>query len=417
MTPRKWLWRIILLAAIGVLVIWIARTGRRAPEDKLEEQAHPVQTSSEVSQGPGGKTILTLDQAAQQRIRLEIQSLSKQMHQAEATAYGRLQQDPSKTFTLRAPVAGVLRAPSGGKWPDVGVELPPAAVAGLIEPIVVPTEQINLNSQLAMAQADEAASVASLAATRAEYERAKELNAEGKIVSDRDLQVAKAGMQSDEARLKAAQERVKLIQASLVARRGPTGPTPLFVQPGGQVVEVRALPGEAVQPGQFILRTARFDELIAVVALPPGRPLSPASVSSARIVPMGHEEHPLIGEKIALAAKVLPETLGNTLLFRVRPGQSSLRPGAAVTAYLTLAGKPEEGVVIPREAAVWADGKSWAYVEVKQSQFTRREVPEDQPTANGWFTRTGFAPGERVVTRGAQQLLSEEFRAQIHPAD
>jgi len=35
------------------------------------------------------------------------------------------------------------------------------------------------------------------------------------------------------------------------------------------------------------------------------------------------------------------------------------------------------------------------------------------PVSGGWFATRGFAPGDRVVTSGSQQLLSEEFRSQI----
>ncbi len=40
---------------------------------------------------------------------------------------------------------------------------------------------------------------------------------------------------------------------------------------GGQVVEVLAQPGEAVESGQTVLRLCRFDRLLAKVDLQPGR--------------------------------------------------------------------------------------------------------------------------------------------------
>jgi hypothetical protein len=41
--------------------------------------------------------------------------------------------------------------------------------------------------------------------------------------------------------------------------------------------------------------------------------------------------------------------------------------------------------------------------------FARREVGIGQPVEGGWFVTEGFGPGDEVVTRGAQSLLSQEF--------
>lgn len=72
-----------------------------------------------------------------------------------------------------------------------------------------------------------------------------------------------------------------------------------------------------------------------------------------------------------------------------------------------------QGVVIPVDAVVWLDGKSWVYVEKDTEHFVRREISTKVPIKNGWFVSKGFSAGEKVVTNGAQLLLSEEFRSQI----
>jgi acyl dehydratase len=57
-------------------------------------------------------------------------------------------------------------------------------------------------------------------------------------------------------------------------------------------------------------------------------------------------------------------------------------------------------------------GKAWVYVQTADDLFARREVVLEEPTAEGWFTRS-LAGGNRIVTIGAQTLLSEEFKSQI----
>ena len=61
-------------------------------------------------------------------------------------------------------------------------------------------------------------------------------------------------------------------------------------------------------------------------------------------------------------------------------------------------------------------GKAWVYVQTAPDLFARREVALEEQTAEGWFTRS-LLPGDRVVTTGAQTLLSEEFKSQIHVGD
>lgn len=56
----------------------------------------------------------------------------------------------------------------------------------------------------------------------------------------------------------------------------------------------------------------------------------------------------------------------------------------------------------PLSAQIWMDGKTWVYVEEAPGEFRREEMSQAKP-------------GDQVVVKGAQMLLSEEFR-QIMPA-
>jgi len=89
-----------------------------------------------------------------------------------------------------------------------------------------------------------------------------------------------------------------------------------------------------------------------------------------------------------------------------------LAPGAAVSAFLTLPGEPVSGVLAPREAIVRFNGAAWVYLQTSPTTFQRTEISLDKPLENGWFVRAGLKPQDKIITVGAQQLLSEERKGQ-----
>ncbi len=411
----KWALGGLLIAGLGAYLVW-AFIGGRQELARERERERAVKVPPRITRGAGGEILVALDRETQKRIGLRTETLAARTLEPEIAAHGVLQEDPSLTFALRAPLAGQLRPSPGRGWPAVGMTLPDRAVVGLVQPRWAPLERVDLASRLAAARADVEAMTAALASERAALERARTLNAEGKIVSDRAREEAEARVKGEEARLRALRETVRLIEAALAAAGASTGARPLVVERGGEVVEMLAQAGEAVESGQPILRVARFDRLLARVHLPAGQ-VSDGPIPTARIVALGHEDHPLRGERIALGATVDPTTRGQTWLFRVSPAGVPLRPGTPLIAYLPLAGGRRQGVVIPRASIVRSEGKAWAYVQVAEERFTRRPLALESAAENGWRVAAGFAAGDRVVVDGAQTLLSEELKFQIPIGD
>lgn len=229
-----------------------------------------------------------------------------------------------------------------------------------------------------------------------------------KNVSDRVVQEAEARVSTEQARVTAANQSIRLIESALNSMSGAAAT--IEIDRGGQVIEVLVHPGESIEAGQPMMRVVRFDRLLARVDVPAGDTVA-GNVAAANIIPLGYER-PVRGERVSLAAAVDPKTQGQPFLFRVPDPSFTLRPGLSVTAYLEVPGAPRKGIVIPRSAVVRQAGKTWVYVQTAKDLFTRREVSLEDPTAEGWFARS-LSAGDRVVTTGAQTLLSEEFKSQI----
>lgn len=390
---------LLAAACAGGLGVWLA-IERRPPATVTRGQAEAREAAGKLSISP----------EAQKRAGIQTEALSARVLKPQLIAYGRLEEDLSRSFTVRAPQAGVLQTSKERGWPVVGQALHDSEIFGAIEPRLAATDKVALTGQLAAARSELRSSDAALVAARQAFERARILNADGKNVSDRVVQEAQARLAAEEARAKAARDAIELLEASLRSA-GPGGRAPLAAARGGDVVEVMAQPGENIESGQAITRLARFDQLLARVTAPVGQHV-PASAATARIVAVGFEDRPARGERVALSAAVDPRMQGEVLLFRVAGGPREWRPGLAVTAYLDLAGRGRAGVVVPRAAVVRRGSSAYVYVQTGAAEFQRREIALDDPVDLGYFTME-LTPKDRVVTAGAQILLSEENKSEM----
>jgi multidrug efflux pump subunit AcrA (membrane-fusion protein) len=396
-----------VVLVVGLLVwSFLAHRKELASESESEK---PIGNPARVTRSADGLAVVKFDRDMQQRVDIRTEPVLPTTKRQEVVAYGRLEDDPSRSFVLRAPVAGTVRGTADHPWPEVGQTLADRSAIGFVEPRLAPADRITLGDRLAAARAEVASSSATLAAAQAALNRARILNADDKNISDRALQEAETRVAAEEARLTAAGQSVRLIESSLASQRDAAAG--LELDRGGQAVEVLAHPGESIESGQPILRVTRFDRLLARVDVPSGETVAPG-LTAATIVPLGYESRPFRGEPINLAASVDPKTQGQPFLFRIADPSLTLRPGLSVTAYLEVPGPPRRGVVAPGSAVVRQAGKTWVYVQSSADSFTRREVKLEDPAAEGWFTRS-LSPGDRVVTTGAQTLLSEELKSQI----
>lgn len=360
--------------------------------------------------GLDGSAVVKVDAATQERSGITVAPLTPATHQAETAAFGRLESDPSRTFAVRAPVAGVVRAAAPLNWPALGDTVVPGQVIGWIEPRFGPAERVDLVARLASARAEAEEAAASLAAARASYDHKRPLNGESKIVSDRALEEAEAKVKGEEARLQAANETVRLIEEAYTGEAGRA--LPLRAERGGEVIELGVQPGEAVEAGQVLVRLEDYDSLLVRLVLPVGETVDPAN-NHARVLVVGAEQSPLDGERLAQVCANPTHPQGQVVLYRVPTRGLPLRPGAAAIGYLPAPGGARRGVEIPRSGVVRDRGRAWVYLQTDNESFTRREVPTSDPTALGWFTESGFHPGDRVVVEGAHVILSEELRPRI----
>jgi RND family efflux transporter MFP subunit len=394
------------LRAVAFAVILFSAACRRERDEEGASKKHT--DPAVVTHTAEGETIIRIAQPVQERIGLRTAPIEEASLAPELIAYGRLEEDPSHSFTVRSPAAGTLQVDARSPWPSIGQRIAPGSVIGTVQPRIAPTDRVTLTNQLATARSEVDSAAATVETARAAYERARVLNADAKNVSDRVVEEARSKFETERARLESARETVRTIETSLQSE-GPAASMSLVSPSEGTAVEIMAQPGESIEAGTPLLRISRLDRLVARIDLPLGENLQSAAVN-ARIVPAGQEHEPLQADRIATAAVVDQKAPGQAFLFRLRESRFGLRPGLAVTAYIATGSAKRTGATVPTAAVVRLSGKAYVYVQSGNEQFTRKEIRTDSPVTSGYFIANRLPPGTRIVIAGAQTLLSEEFK-------
>jgi hypothetical protein len=237
---------------------------------------------------------------------------------------------------------------------------------------------------LASLIADLTSASAASQASQAELERLKALAAQNNA-STRALQAAEAAAAHDAAQTEAA--RLKLVAG------------------WGNTIAARPdLPA-------FVRSLGSLDSTLVQLNLSPDQLLNQVP-TGARIITISAEARPLEAQFISRAPSVDPQVQGQGFLFLISPNPSRLAPGAAVTGYLDVSGEKQAGVAVPRNAIVRFNGTAWVYVQTGDETFQRTEAKLERPLQDAWFVREGLKPETKLVTTGAQQLLSEELKGE-----
>jgi hypothetical protein len=260
----------------------------------------------------------------------------------------------------------------------------PREAAGFAR-VLDPASLITLLEEITSAEAQGAAA-------RAEYERSMALHQSVKGVSQRAVEAAKAESIGKESRARAAASRLINAWGTGIASLPTADRDTLadrLVKREAALVRVDVPAGEVIE------------------SLPAGASIVPLTADGKRITANRIFDAPQVDDKIQ----------GQGFLLYFESPSRALRPGAVMAAYLQLPGEPLEGVLIPRSAVVRLEGMSWVYVRGADDKFSRREVRLEQLLEKGWFTRSGFTAGDRVVVAEAQALLSEELRHHIQLED
>ncbi len=150
------------------------------------------------------------------------------------------------------------------------------------------------------------------------------------------------------------------------------------------------------------------------ITLPTNKHL-PESVRTIYIEASGNRSKANKAELISVATRAETVAQGESYYFQT--GNKNIITGMNVTAWIPERNEQMTGVIIPKSALIWYMDQALVYIKTSEETFSRRTLNHYSASAEGYFIPDAIKPGEQVVTKGAQMLLSEELRGQIPNED
>lgn len=333
------------IGSIGIFIIallaltFLGASQNRGDKDDADRRAQTKKGPAQISI-EDGQTVLTLDAPTQNRLGLEVATLTATLTRAQVTL--------------------------------------PAVVLSVQDLATFRNGYV-----AAQAQVDKSKVEADVA--RKEYTRLKTLFEQNQNISEKSLQSAEGTLRANEADVRAGEQQLTL-QESLVR------------QEWGSVVAKWA-----VESSPELQRVFNQREVLVQMTMP-----SDATFKAPKAISLEIPDASRTGASlVSTFPRVDPRIQGRSFLY-VAPTHPGLAPGVNLLAHLSV-GSSMKGLIVPTSAIVWSEGKAWVYQQTAADHFIRRVVPTDAPVERGFFVAEGFSPGNKVVTQGAQALLSEEM--------
>lgn len=294
----------------------------------------------------------------------------------------------------------------------------------------VAAAEANLSKAEARARPQEfAQNSASLQAARAkaqvakaEYDRQSALAHVG-ISSQRDLQQAQSSYESALADERIAQQQGSILQAGprpqdiavartavqqaaaeLSAARTKASLLNIVAPFDGVITQRLKNPGETADPTTPVLGIVNPNRSVVEVQLSQDQAVLVRPGATAEIS-MGGSASRVPGTVIAVSPALGPQT--GTMTVRVRPAAGGLIPGAAAKASITV--RDVAGAFVVPESAVVKDpqtGATLVFIAKGGGHYAR--VPAQirlQSADRIAIVAPGLAPGQKIVTQGAYELL------------
>ena len=264
------------------------------------------------------------------------------------------------------------------------------------------------STELGKARSDKASAEAKLHLAQQTLERKRRLIGE-RIVPQRDVQEAEAGVASGEADLRAARAALQ----ALGAGEDGTGGSQLILRSPipGTIIERSALRGQLADPAQPLFKIAELKTVWLnvhaferdAVLLQAGKtarvtlPALPGRTFPAKVI--------LIGSAVDPASRTIPVRIA------VANSNGALRPGMSATAWVPFGEAYQQIITVPTAAVQRLENDWYVFVPKSPDKFELRQVGRGRDLEGEIEIVKGLQPGETIVVDGAFLLKAEAEKA------
>ena len=288
---------------------------------------------------------------------------------------GRIVPDPSASGVVQSSVGGRLSPPESGIFPRLGTRVRKGEVLAYVTPPVQAVDASDMRQR--QGELDQ-----QIAIMERRVERYRKL-APGGSVSQVQLEDA-------QAELKGLLDR----RAALDNIRQQ--PEALMAPVDGVIAEATAVAGQMASPGvqvfQIVDPARLWVEALSFDALAGGQDAT-ARMADGRVLRLAY-----MGAGLADRSQAVP------MHFAVVGAPHELRTGQFITVLASTDGQ-QEGLALPRTSVVrGGNGQSIVYEHTAPERFEPREVRVEPLDAGRVLVVSGVAPGQRIVTQGAELL-------------
>jgi hypothetical protein len=430
----KWAVSLALLGGL-LLGLFLARGLIQA------EQGEDEEGSRARSRPPAREGVVHLEEDEAERYGLEAEPARETSWQERVAVYGRVVPNPGATAEVRSPFGGTLREAPGSPWPAPGQRLHAGQTVGYMDVRVAPEVRLDLHNKLSEARLRQRGAEEVLKVQESRADSLRRVT-DQELLSRGELDAALVQLAEARTQLAVAQAATGLWEKALRAAEAHQADgnspwrQPLTAPADGEVTDLAGRPGMAVEAGAWVVQLVDFRRPLVRLDVPPevlaaGGPPSKVEVRPTAPNPpalggvLSPQPAPALQPAEAHLAGTAPQVDAASQLvgcwYHVRvpaPAGALWRPCLQVKALLLAAGGGSQpAVVVPADAVLYHEGRPLVYVRTGPDRYQRREVRLLGREGDRWVvarregaTPVGVAPGEPVVSRQAQVLLSEEFR-------
>jgi cobalt-zinc-cadmium efflux system membrane fusion protein len=294
--------------------------------------------------------------------------------------------DPARTVNVMPPVTGVvvdLMAQLGGR--------------------VVKGEQLAVidSSDLAQAISDEEKARSALKLTKQTLDRLLVLEKNSAVaVKDReqaqsDYAQAQSELERTDARLRAIGAPMdQKANSRLLSVKSPVS---------GSVISLQVAPGAFVNDPTAAMMTIANLDTVWVTANVPEKDVSFIFTGqTVKVTFASYPERVFSGKVLFISDVIEPDTRRNKVRIAFENADKALKPN--MFANVTFVAPSVTRIMVPNSALLMTNDKTSVFVEVASWAFERRDVEIAYQEDAAAAIKSGLAPGERVVVKGAVRL-------------